>query len=208
MARPKDLRSAHPLLALPELVRRRGLITAADTAEFGIWRTYLQEYAESGVLVRVARGVYTTPDNQPSAAAVACKCVRRGVLCLLSALHIHGLIPCEPRTVWMALGPKERRPKLQLPVRFFRFSGPSLTSGIEEVVGFGAAKVRVYSLEKTIADCFKFRNKIGPRIAVGALERALQHRQCNLKQLREFAAICRVSRIIEPHLLSLGAAGA
>ena len=192
--------SAHPILSLPELAGRRGLISAADADTFGIWRTYLPACAQSGLLVRVARGVYGLPGQKHSRAAIACKCVRRGVLCLLSALHIHRLVPREPRTVWMAISPKSRKARIEFPIRFVRFSGRALSGGIEHIELFGVPTLRVYSLEKTIADCFKFRHSISPRIPVAALRQALRQGRCNLNLLREFAAICRVGRLVEPYL--------
>lgn len=192
--------SAHPILSLPELASRRGLISAADTGTFGIWRTYLPACAQAGLLVRVARGVYGLPGQKHSGAAIACKCVRRGVLCLLSALHIHGLVPCEPRTVWMAISSKSRKPRIDLPMRFVRFSGHALSDGIEHAELIGVPTLRVYSLEKTIADCFKFRHSINRHIPVAALRQALGQGRCNLNLLREFAAICRVARLVEPYL--------
>ncbi len=193
----------HPL---PELAERRGIISAADADEIGIWRAYLGDYARGGLLVRVARGLYTAPGQEPSAVAIACKYVERGVLCLLSALHIHRLIASEPEKVWMAIGPKDRLPKLELPVRFIRFSGPALTSGIEQAPPVDGVRVRAYSLEKTLADCFKFRNKIGIGVALEALNLALRQKQCDLKRLRHFAGVCRVNRVMEPYLLAFKAA--
>jgi|SRR6516225_1068127 len=192
--------SAHPMLSLPELASRRGLISAADLDTFGIWRTYLPAIAHAGLLVRVARGVYGLPGQKHSRAAIACKCVRRGVLCLLSALHIHGLVPREPRTVWMAISPKSRKARIEFPVRFVRFSGRAQSVGIEHIELTGAPSLRVYSLEKTIADCFKFRHSINPRIPVAALRQALRQGRCDPNLMREFAAICRVGRLVEPYL--------
>jgi len=197
--------SMHPLLALPELATQRGLIGAADLAELGIWRGYLHEFARRGLLARVAWGLYALPGREPSGIAIASKSVEGGVLCLISALYLQGLIPKEPDAVWLAIGPKARRPSLSLPVRFVRFSGAALTGGIETVVGTDGVSVRTYCVDKTIADCFKFRNKIGAAVAVGALERALQQKRCDVKRLKHFALVCRVARVLEPYLLAFKA---
>ncbi len=193
------------MLAFPELGKRRGIIDARDLDELGIWRGYLNEYARTGLLVRVARGLYALAGHKLSRIAIASRSAEGAVLCLISALYMHGLIPKEPQTVWLAIGPKARLPSLSLPVRFVRFSGAALTGGIERVLGVDGVKVPIYSLEKTIADCFKFRNKIGAAVAVGALERALQQKRCDLKKLKHFAVVCRVTRAIEPYLLAFRA---
>lgn len=198
LLRYKD--SAHPILSLPELATRRDLISAADADTFGIWRTYLPQFARAGLLLRVARGVYGLPGREHSTAAIACKCVRKGVLCLLSALHVHGLVPREPQPVWMAIGPKDYLPRVDIPVCFVRFSGRSLSAGIEHVEQLGAPTMRVYSIEKTIADCFKLRNRIGLHIAAAALRQAVRLGRCDLNRLREFAAICRVGRLVDSYL--------
>jgi predicted transcriptional regulator of viral defense system len=194
----------HPLLALPELAKHRGLIGAADLDELGIWRGYLHEFARRGLLARVGWGLYTLPGREPSRIAIASKSVE-GVLCLISALYLQKLIPKEPDAVWLAIGPKARQPSLSLPVRVVRFSGAALTGGIETVVAEDGVAVRTYSVEKTIADCFKFRNKIGVAVAVGALERSLLQKRCDLKRLKHFAVVCRVARVIEPYLLAFKA---
>src|SRR5262249_58686386 len=117
-------------------------------------------------------GCYALRGREPSGIEIARKSVEGGVLGLISALYLQGLIPKEPEAVWLAIGPKARRPSLSLPVRFVRFSGAALTGGIETVVGTDGVSVRTYCVDKTIADCFKFRNKIGASVAVGARERA------------------------------------
>lgn len=198
--------SAHPLLSLPELATQRGLISAEDADTFGIWRTYLPAFAKSGLLVRVARGVYGLPGKEHSPAAIASKCVRKGVLCLLSALHIHGLVPREPQPVWMAIGRKDYLPRVDIPVRFVRFSGRALSAGIKHVEYLGVPTLRVYSIEKTIADCFKLRKIIGSHVAAAALRQAVREGRCNLTLLREFAAICRVRRLVDSYLSSPGGA--
>jgi hypothetical protein len=85
-------------------------------------------------------------------------------------------------------------------MRFVRFSGRALSDGIEHIELFGVPTMRVYSLEKTIADCFKFRHRISPRVPVAALRQALRQGRCNPNLLREFTAICRVARLVEPYL--------
>ncbi len=105
--------------------------------------------------------------------------------------------------MWMAISPKHRKPPIDVRVHFVRFSGRALSAAIEYIECFGAPTLRVYSIEKTIADCFKLRTRINPHIAVAALGQALREGRCNLKRLRDFAAICRVARLVDSHLGSL-----
>ncbi len=102
--------------------------------------------------------------------------------------------------VWMVISPKHRKPPIDVPVLFVRFSGRVLSAGIEYIECFGAPTLRVYSVEKTIADCFKLRNRIGLHVAAAALRQAVREGRCNLNLLREFAAICRVARLVDSYL--------
>jgi predicted transcriptional regulator of viral defense system len=124
-------------------------------------------------------------------------------VCLLSALSFHGLTTQLPPEVWLALPEKARRPHLEYPrLRVARFSGAALSEGIErhtiESVG-----VRVYSAAKTVADCFKYRNKIGIDVAVEALKDFTRTHRGGANALARFARICRVSRVMQPYLDSI-----
>lgn len=128
------------------------------------------------------------------------KRVPASVFCLLTALRFHDLTTQNPAEVWIALPEKARRPRLDYPrLRVARFSGASLTEGIEAHHVEGV-EIRVYSAAKTVADCFKFRNKLGVDVAVEALRDFSRRRRGGATELARFARICRVTRVMQPYL--------
>jgi predicted transcriptional regulator of viral defense system len=155
---------------------------------------------------RVERGVYSAPRHAATANhayAVVAKRVPNAVICLLSALVFHRLTTQLPSEVWIAVGEKARRPKVDFPpVHVVRFSGSALTSGIE-VHQIEGAEVRVYSAAKTVADCFKYRNKIGVDVAIEALRDGWRSRKFTMDELDRYARVCRVSRVMTPYIESL-----
>lgn len=188
-----------------EFVRERGVVRPRDLAAHGLPRHYLQRLARDGVLERVGRGLYALPDvpatEQRTLAEVAAR-VPRGIVALLSALQLHGLTSQMPHRVWMAIGEKDRLPATDLPLRVVRFSGAALTEGVEERRIEGVA-VRVTSPAKTVADCFKYRHKIGLDVAVEALRLCIDTRQCNRSDLWRYAGIDRVTNVMRPYLEAL-----
>jgi predicted transcriptional regulator of viral defense system len=125
------------------------------------------------------------------------------VLCLLSALAFHEMTSQNPTAVWIALGEGARTPVLASPsLRVVRLSGLSLTEGIESRRVEGVS-IRVYSAAKTVADCFKFRNKIGLDVAIEALKECLRRKKGSVKDIYNFAKICRVSNVIRPYMEAL-----
>src|SRR5262245_44352238 len=157
---------------LLKLVRRRGVIRPRELAAHLIPREYLTRLYHQGLLDRPARGLYVLAEAKPSehqSIIEACKRVPHGVVCLLSALRFHGLTTQAPFEVWLAIGEKARHPKVDYPpLRVVRFSKAALTVGVEEHV-IGGVPVRVTNPARTVADCFRFRNKIGLDVALEAL---------------------------------------
>jgi predicted transcriptional regulator of viral defense system len=155
---------------------------------------------------RVGRGLYTLANadaGEHYSLAEACKRIPQGVVCLISALRFHGLTTQAPFEVWMAIDVKARKPKKDnLPLHIVRFSGKSLRTGIEEHAIQGVP-VRVYSPAKTVADCFKYRNKIGLDVALEALRECWRERRCTMDDLWYYAKICRVANVMRPYLESL-----
>src|SRR5579875_1277593 len=154
------------------LLRRMGVLRPRDLAGQGIPRVYLRRLYAEGVLDNPERGLYVLADVEVSehqSLLEACKRVPQGVVCLLSALQFHELTTQAPFEVWLAIAANARRPKvLNPPLRIVRFSGQALTEDIEEHKIQGVT-VKVYSPAKTVADCFKYRNKIGLDVALEAL---------------------------------------
>ncbi len=169
-------------------------------------RTELRRLAARGVVERVARGLYALPGTVRSESqdlAEATRRVPKGVVCLLSALRFHGLTTQNPFEVWMAIDRKAWRPRVEHPpLRLIYLSGPALNEGIEEHEVDGV-RVHVFSAAKTVADCFKFRNKIGNDVAVEALRGFRKRHPKRLESVWRFASVDRVSRVIQPYLESL-----
>jgi predicted transcriptional regulator of viral defense system len=186
-----------------EIIRRMGIVRPADLETQGISRARLYSLVEKGLIERQGRGIYVArnhPLTAEHAIAQVAKRVPKGVLCLLTALVFHRLTTQSPSEVWIALPEKARKPRLDYPrLRIVRFSGAALTEGIETHLVEGV-NIRVYSAAKTVADCFKFRNKIGIDIAVEALKDFSRMHRGGANELARFARICRVTRVMQPYL--------
>lgn len=185
------------------LARRSGIIRPRDVASLGLPREYLGRLASRGLLERAGRGLYVIPELAVDAQASlieACKRVPHGVLCLLSALRFHNLTTQAPFEVWIAIDRIAYAPRTGSPaLRLFRFSGDALTAGIEEHLIEGAT-IRVYSPAKTVADCFKYRNKIGTDVALEALREFRREHRGKMDELWHYAKICRVANVMRPYL--------
>ena len=191
---------------LIELARSQGLIRPRDLPVLDVPRVSLTRAVRHGQLERVGRGLYGLPGREVSAhgslAEVARK-VPKGVVCLLSALRFHGLTTQAPFEVWLAIENKAIAPKLDYPpLRIVRFSGAALTEGVEERVVDGV-RVRVTGIAKTVADCFKYRNKIGLDVALEALREAWRDKRMSSDDLWRYAKICRMANVMRPYLDSL-----
>ena len=188
------------------LARRKGVLRPRDLDAPGIPREHLRRLHAEGLLLRPGRGLYVPADARPTenqSLVEACKRVPRGVVCLLSALQFHGLTTQAPFEVWMAVGARAWAPHVDYPpLRIVRFSGPALTYGVEEH-RIGGVPVRVYGPAKTVADCFKFRNKIGLDVALEALRDCLRRRKATMDELWRAARVCRMTNVMRPYLESL-----
>jgi predicted transcriptional regulator of viral defense system len=189
-----------------ELVRKWGLVRPRDLAARDIPPDYLDRLYRRGLITRVARGLYGWPDadlGERQTLAEVARQVPNGVVCLISALAYHDLTTQIPHEVWLAIPPKAWLPRVKYPkIRAFRFSGHALTEGIEEY-DIQGIPVRVYGPAKTVADCFKFRNKVGLDVALEALRDCWRKRLCTMDALWEAARICRMTNVMRPYLESL-----
>lgn len=188
------------------LVRKAGVLRPRDLDGHGIPRTYLSRLCAARKLQRIGRGLYVLPGSSVTehhSLAEACKRVPKGVICLLSALRFHNLTTQAPFEVWLAIGEKAWRPRLAYPpLRIARFSQNALSAGVEEHPIEGVT-VQVYSPAKTVADCFKYRNKIGLDVAIEALRDCRRARRCTMDELWHYADICRVRNVMRPYLEAL-----
>jgi predicted transcriptional regulator of viral defense system len=180
-----------------EVVRPR------DAEAIGIAGSYLNALHNKGVLERPSRGLYTLPNSEPSefrSIVEACKLSPNATVCLLSALRIHDLTTQSPYEVWLAIGEKDRKPQtVYPPIRVFRFSGASRDFGIEKRKIEGVA-ISVYSAAKTVADCFKYRNKIGIDVAIEALRDCRRSRKATMDEIWDSAKVCRMTNVMRPYL--------
>ncbi len=195
---PKD-----PANQTMELVRRAGVLRPRDLDQHDIPRQYLRILEQAGKVQRVGRGLYTLANAEATehhTVAQACKRVPQGVICLLTALRMHDLTTQLPHEIWMAIDRKNWRPRVEdIPLRIVRFSGAALTTGIEHRRIEGV-EVQLYGPAKTVADCFKYRNKIGLDVALEALQDYWRQRRGSLDELLRYARICRVANVMRPYL--------
>ena len=185
------------------LVKRKGLASPRDLAAEGIPPSYLTRLSARGFIDHVGRGLYAWPGldlGESRSLAEVARLAPKGVICLLSALQFHRLTTQTPHEVWLALPPATWRPRsVGLKLRVFRFSGKALTYGIETHT-VGRSTLRVYGPAKTVADCFKFRNKVGLDVAMEALRDGLHKRLFTTAELWEAARIVRMQNVMRPYL--------
>lgn len=163
-----------------------GFFRPAQMEEAGLTRDQLPSLLRSGRVERVARGLYRLADAEATedySVAMACARVPTSVVCLLSALRIHGIGSQAPDRVWLAIPHKARVPRLpELRLRIVRFSGPAWTCGVLEAV-FEGVPARITSPARTIVDCFRFERLIGPEAAMEALNDGLRRRKVTVTEL-------------------------
>jgi predicted transcriptional regulator of viral defense system len=179
-----------------QIIRQLGLVRPSDLEARGVSRSQLYRLVRDGLVERQARGIYVAsrhPFTAQHTLAQVAKRVPGGVFCLLTALRFHGLTTQNPAEVWIALPEKARKPRLDYPrLRVARISGPALTEGIETH--------RLEKVEVRVADCFKYRNKVGIDVAVEALRDYGRRHRGGASDLARFARICRVTRVMQPYL--------
>lgn len=198
------MRKAHTPQKL--LRAKSSVFRTHDLEAKGVSRPTITKLASKGVLHRVGRGLYVKANadiGENHTLAEIGRRVPNGIVCLLSALRFHNLTTQSPHEIWIAINRKAWNPKVDyLHLRVVRFSGAAFSEGWQRHVIEGVP-VRIYNPAKTVADCFKYRNKIGLDVAIEALREAWRRRACNMSELTRFARICRVSNVMRPYLESL-----
>jgi predicted transcriptional regulator of viral defense system len=188
------------------LVRKAGVLRPRDLDAHGIPRQYLVRMCKSGQLERPDRGIYVVSGaggGSRQSLAEVCKRIPQGVVCLLSALRFHELTTQEPFQIYLAIGTKARLPKINYPpLRIVRFSGPALKTGIETHILQGV-RVPVTVPACTVADCFKYRNKIGLDVAIEALRDCWRQKRATMDELHRAALSRRMVNVMRPYLESL-----
>jgi len=180
-----------------------GLLRTKDALRLGIHPRTLYSMRDAGLIQQVSRGYYRLSDlpqlGNPDLVAVALA-VPKGVVCLVSALSYHGIGTQIPRVVDVAIEKDTKRPRIEYPpIRAFWFGGQAFTSGVQ-VHELDSVPVRIYSPAKTVADCFKCRNKTGLDVALEALREARRSRLATVGELFEMARVCRVANVMRPYL--------
>lgn len=189
-----------------DLIRGTAVLRSRDLAPHRIPRAVLRRLVLQGKIRRIARGLYEPAESDPTEhqdLVEVCKRVPQGVVCLISALDFHGMTTQMPYQVWIAIDVKAYKAKIERPsVRFVRFSGEALDYGVEthDVQG---VPLRVTSPAKTVADCFKYRNKVGTDVASEALKEFLRKRKGRRDDLWKAAEVCRVTNVMRPYLEAL-----
>jgi len=186
-----------------ELARGKGIIRAEDVEALGISRNYLYRMHKEGLLEKSAVGLYTLPESpvtENSSLVEVSKRLPHAVVCLISALSYHEITTQIPHEIWLTIPRGSWRPAVAYPpLNLTYVSGPAYSFGIQEHVINGVT-VKIYSPAKTVADCFKFRNKVGLDVAIEALREAWRSRRVTMDELVEAAGVDRVSKIMRPYL--------
>lgn len=183
-----------------------GMLRTKDALARGIHPSVLYQLRDQGKILQVSRGVYRlaslTPLQHPDFIPIAIK-AQKAVICLISALAFHELTLEIPHQVWIALTKGDWSPRIEYPpIRIFWFSPKTHSAGIE-IHHTDGISIQIYSPEKTIVDCFKFRNKIGTNVAVEALKIYMQNGKWKIPQLMHFAHLARVQKVMKPYLEAL-----
>ncbi len=180
-----------------------GIMRMANAVQAGVHRNTLYAMRDAGVIEQLSRGLFRLADAPPLAnpdLVTVARRVPRGVVCLISALALHDLTTQIPHEVWLAVPRDSEPPRVDYPpVRVFRYADNAFAEGIE-TKKMDDTPLRVYGREKTLADCFKYRNKIGLDTAVEALKRYKQQGRINADALMRYAHICRVANVMRPYL--------
>jgi predicted transcriptional regulator of viral defense system len=198
------------------LFRQHGMVRLSELTKAGVTATTVSRMKEKGLIVQLRRGLYQLPDasfDVNHALAEAAKLVPKGVVCLTSALAFHELTDTIPSRVWMAIGPRDRRPRtLQPPLQFVRFGQKVLTAGVQEHL-IERVPVRIYSPAKTIIDLFRYRQSAGKRfkkspglnLALEGLREALRERKATPSEIARYADEAGIWKVVQPYLEAMTA---
>jgi len=189
-----------------QVFEKNKVMRSAEIFAQGIQPRTLYQMRDDGLVVQEGRGLYRLAEEQlwsdPDLTLVSLR-IPKGVVCLISALYFHRLTTQIPHEVYIALPKDSEKPRIQYPpTRFFWISPEPFKAGIETHT-IDNVDIKVYSVAKTIADCFKFRNKIGMDVALEALREGLRYKRCTPEEILRFARINRVERVILPYVEAL-----
>ncbi len=186
--------------------KQKGVMRSSQIFAQGVQPRTLYQMRDQGLVIQEARGLYRLASapawSDPDLTIVALR-IPKGVICLISALYFHNVTTQIPYEVHVALPKDSEKPRLRHPpVRFYWVSPEPFQAGVETHT-IDHVDIKVYSIAKTIADCFKFRNKIGLDVALEALKEGLRGKRCTPDQIMRYARVDRVERVILPYLEAL-----
>lgn len=198
------------------LLQQRGIVRLSELTKAGITATTVSRMKDKGLILRLGRGLYQLPETSLDvnhSLAEASKLVPQGVVCLVTALAFHQLTDNIPSRVWMAIGPKARRPRANHPpLQFVRFRDKMLRSGVDEHLIEGV-RVRIYNPAKTVVDLFRYRQSAGKRyqkspglnLALEGLREALRRRKATPAQIARYATEGNIWKVVQPYLEAMTA---
>jgi predicted transcriptional regulator of viral defense system len=186
--------------------KHNGVMKSSQLFKLGVQPRILYAMRDNGLVLQEGRGLYRLANEQvwsdPDLAVVSLL-IPKGVICLISALYFHQITTQIPHEVYIALPKDSEKPRIKYPpTRFFWISPTPFKAGIEKHK-VDNVEIRVYSVAKTIADCFKFRNSIGMDVALEALREGLRQKKATFNEIQRFAQIDRVEKIMQPYLEAL-----
>ncbi|MEI6057109.1 MAG: type IV toxin-antitoxin system AbiEi family antitoxin domain-containing protein [Lentisphaerota bacterium] len=185
------------------IVKKKGIIRASDCKKSGISRNYLYKLGKAGILLKISRGLYTLTDIPSTEYLTLIEVAKRtanAVFCLLTALSFHRITTQIPHEVWISIPRGSWRPNIEYPsLNISILSKDAYSFAIQEHKIKGII-IKVYSPAKTIADCFKFRNKVGLDVAIEALKETLRSKKATIDEIMRAAQINRVTKIMRPYL--------
>ncbi len=189
-----------------DYVKHHNLVRSNEIDKMGLPRTYLNQLTQEGVINRVGHGLYQWPDRRQDSHTTLSEVAKKapnGVISLLSALSFHEFTSENPFEVWVALERKSWRPAIDYPpTKFVYMSGKSISEGIDVHI-LNGVEVRIFNPAKTVADCFKYRNKIGLDVALESLKEGWKMKYFTIDELMHYAEICRVENVIRPYVEAL-----
>jgi predicted transcriptional regulator of viral defense system len=195
-----------------ELARRPGGVRARELEAAGLYATYAGRLVAMGYLVKLGRGTYgaravRSASVKSAQLAKLAAAAPKGVICLTSALHFHGLIKREPDDFWIAIGTNSRRPaQLKGKARFIQVAQPCLEEGVE-IRRLDGVEVGIFSAPKSVADAFKFRRRVGIDVAIEAFKAFRRQYPKRSNELRRAAVVCRVERVMHTYAEAIEAVG-
>jgi predicted transcriptional regulator of viral defense system len=190
------------------LLESHGIMRLSELKAHGIHPPTLSRMVEEGAVIRTSRGLYELADAEfeiSHSLAEMAKRVPKGVICLISALQFHEITLQNPRSIWMAIGEKDRKPNVtHLATRFVRFSAKALTVGIDTQI-IDSVPVKIFDPAKTVVDCFRYRRSVGIDVALEGLRMALRSRKASPAKIADYARDLRIWSVVRPYLESMAA---